>query len=59
MQDPNEICILYRDSTVLLAAYFLLGYLLDPKDGGDMFLRTVSWLSTQYMALYPKRQNFS
>jgi hypothetical protein len=25
-----------------------------PGDGGDMFLRNVSWLSTDYTALYPR-----
>jgi hypothetical protein len=29
---------------------FLLGLLLDPEDGGDMFLRNI-WLSPNYMAL--------
>jgi hypothetical protein len=32
----------------------LLG-LFDPEDGGDMFLQEVSWLSTNYMASYPRR----
>jgi hypothetical protein len=27
----------------------------DPEDGGDMFLRNVSWLSTDYTALYLRR----
>jgi hypothetical protein len=27
--------------------------------GGDMLLRNVGWLSTDYMMLYPKRWNFS
>jgi hypothetical protein len=26
--------------------------LVDPEDGGDMFLRNVGWLSTDYRALY-------
>jgi hypothetical protein len=42
----------------LLHAGFLSGLLFDPEDGGDIFLRNVGWLSTDYMALYPRRQNF-
>jgi hypothetical protein len=41
----------------LLHVGFLLGWLFDPEDGGDMFLRNVSWLSTDYTALYLSRQN--
>jgi hypothetical protein len=37
----------------LLHAGFLLGLFFDPEDGGDTFLRN------DYMALYPRRQNFS
>jgi hypothetical protein len=37
----------------------LLGWLLDPDDGGDIFLRNVTWLSLDYTALYPRRQNSS
>jgi hypothetical protein len=36
----------------LLHASFLLGFLLDPEDGDDMFLRKVGWLATEYTALY-------
>jgi hypothetical protein len=43
----------------LLLAGFLLGLFSDPEDGGDMFLRNVSWLSTDYNALYTIRQNSS
>jgi hypothetical protein len=37
----------------------LLGLFFDYEDGGDMFLRNVGWLSTDHVALYPRRQNFS
>jgi hypothetical protein len=30
-------------------------FFLDPEDGGDMFLRNVGWLSTDYKALYLRR----
>jgi hypothetical protein len=33
-------------------AGFLLGLFFDPEDRGDMFLRNVGWLSTDYTALY-------
>jgi hypothetical protein len=31
----------------------LLGF-FDPKDGSEIFLRNVGWLSTTYLALYPR-----
>jgi hypothetical protein len=36
-----------------------LDLFFDPEDGGDMILRNVSWFSTGYAALYPRRQNSS
>jgi hypothetical protein len=38
----------------LLHAGFMLGVLFDPEDGGDIFLRNVGRLSTDYTALYPE-----
>jgi hypothetical protein len=35
-------------------AGFLLGLFFDPEDGGDMLLRNVGRLSTDYKALYPR-----
>jgi hypothetical protein len=41
----------------LLQAGFLHGSFFDPEDGGDVFLRKVGRLSTEYTALYTRRQN--
>jgi hypothetical protein len=35
---------------------FSLGLLFKPKDG-EMFLRNVGWLSTDYTAIYPGKHN--
>jgi hypothetical protein len=46
----------------LLAAGFTLVSCLvffSPKDGDDIFLRNISWLSVIYMVLHPRRQNYS
>jgi hypothetical protein len=32
--------------------------LIDPEDGADMFLRNVSWLSTNYTSSYLKKMLF-
>jgi hypothetical protein len=36
-------------------AGFLLGLFFDHNNEGDIFLRNVGWLSTDYTALYPRR----
>jgi hypothetical protein len=36
-------------------AGLVLSLLFDPEDGGEMFLRNVGWLSTDYTALYLRR----
>jgi hypothetical protein len=33
----------------------MLGLLINPKDGGDIFLRNVGGLKTDYTALYPQK----
>jgi hypothetical protein len=43
------------DGKQSLHAGFLLDLFFDPEIGGDMFLRNVSLLSTDYMVLYPRR----
>jgi hypothetical protein len=43
----------------LLHIGLLLGLFFDPENRGDMFFRNFSWLSTDYTALYPRRQNAS
>jgi hypothetical protein len=37
--------------------YLLVGLSFEPEDGGDMLLRTFHWVSLDYTALYPRRQN--
>jgi hypothetical protein len=44
---------------LLRHAGFLLGLLFNFEVGGDMFLHNISWLSVDYLALYPKRKNSS
>jgi hypothetical protein len=34
---------------------YLLSLFFDHENGGDMFLRNIGWLSTDYTALYPRR----
>jgi hypothetical protein len=43
----------------LLATSFSLGFFFDSEDGGNIFLRNVSSLSTDYTALYSGKQNSS
>jgi hypothetical protein len=50
---PCELCLLLSSCCSLLGLFFYL------ENGGDMFLRNVSSLSTDYMALYPRRLNSS
>jgi hypothetical protein len=33
----------------------LLRLFFDPEYGGDMFLRNVGWIPTDYTVLYPRR----
>jgi hypothetical protein len=36
-------------------AGFLLGLFFDPKKGSDILVRNIGGLSTDYMALYPRK----
>jgi hypothetical protein len=51
---------LYRNRRYLGSLkYFFLGSLFNTEDGGDMFLRNASLISTNYTALYSRRYNTS
>jgi hypothetical protein len=43
----------------LLHAGFLLGLLLNPEDGGEIFFRNFGRLSTEYMMIYLEKYNTS
>jgi hypothetical protein len=43
---------------LVASSWFLYGIIFDPEDGGDTFLRKVSWLSVYYMTLHPRRYLF-
>jgi hypothetical protein len=44
-----------REQKSVLLATFLVGFFLDPEDGGSMFLRNVSELLPNYTASHPFR----
>jgi hypothetical protein len=45
--------------TAVFRAGFLFGFLFSPENGGDIFLRNVSWLWTEHRVLYSRIQNSS
>jgi hypothetical protein len=47
--DVGSTCYLHH-------AGFLLGLFFDTENGSDTFFRNICWLSTDYVALYPRRQ---
>jgi hypothetical protein len=51
---PNKI---QNDSSTccLLLFWFLLGLFFYSEDGGEMFIRKVTWLSADYRAIYPRK----
>jgi hypothetical protein len=53
------LCSLFQSKPTFWRNIFtdLHGLLSYPKDGGNMFLWTVCWLSTDYKALYNRRSN--
>jgi hypothetical protein len=48
-----------QEAQLWLYACFLLNFLFDPEDRGDMFLHNTGQLSLDYTALYLRRQNSS
>jgi hypothetical protein len=49
---------LQQASCYLLHPGFLLSFLFEPDDGGEMFLRNVSCFLTDYMDIYQKIELF-
>jgi hypothetical protein len=49
----EELVATSRAASCLFHAGLLLGLLFCPEDEDGMLLQNVSWLSTDYMALYP------
>jgi hypothetical protein len=39
--------------------YFSFGLFFESEYGGDMYLRNVGWLPTDYTPIYPRRYNIS
>jgi hypothetical protein len=46
----TEFLLIYKHSACLLAEIFF-----DPEDGGDIFLRNIGCISTDYTASHPRR----
>jgi hypothetical protein len=51
----QETNVKVRTNKALFAILIHAGFLFGAEDWGDIFLRNVGWLSTDYMALYPRR----
>jgi hypothetical protein len=49
----SETMVDFHESKCFHSGIFLGSF--DPEDGGDMFLRNVDRLSTDYTAFYPRR----
>jgi hypothetical protein len=52
----KSLC-LYASVCYLFHASFLHGFFFSLECPSDMFLRNVGWLSADYTALYPRREN--
>jgi hypothetical protein len=52
VQTANKILVTCFQASILLRLWF------DPEDGGDMSLRNVGWLSTDYGIIHQKLENF-
>jgi hypothetical protein len=48
-----------HEACYLLHAGFLLGPFFEPEDGSGIFLRNIDCFSTDYMALYSRKQHSS
>jgi hypothetical protein len=59
MNWPGYVACIAEIMLRLFHTGLLLGLFFDPEDGGDIFLRNVVWLSTDYTTLYPRRQSSS
>jgi hypothetical protein len=55
----QEIYFLEYKPCYLFHSGFFLGLFFGSEDGGDIFLRNVIRLSTDYIALFPRRGKFS
>jgi hypothetical protein len=47
------------ETTISIHVFSLLGLVFNPEDGGNILIQNVGWYSTDYIALYPRRQNAS
>jgi hypothetical protein len=53
-QTASRAQIVRNNGLLSLVPASFYGLLFDPEDESNMFVRNVSWLSPDYMALYPR-----
>jgi hypothetical protein len=58
-RNSSKCCVGFEVFTCHLLARCLLNLFSDPEDGGDMFLRNVGCISTDYTASHPRRWYYS
>jgi hypothetical protein len=56
---PLKVNWHFRETCHLCLQLLHAGFFFYPEDEGDIFLWNVSWFSTDYKVLYPRRQNTS